>query len=253
MKKITLLLTIISALTLQAQYSTGDVTLSSTAGLEMSVNVDIQSTEVTLTLKGPSDRWFAIGFGGVWMATVSDVFAYDGTGNYDKIGQNQAAPVTDANQDWTLVSNSVAGTQRTLVATRPLTTADADDYTFTNSTAAIPVIWARGNTASNTFAYHGERGITTLSPTSTASVNEYQAINFAMYPNPTNSELNIVLPSNITIAKIEIYDTLGKVAFSKNINEVFNNLDVSTLHTGLYLIKVITDDNTYGVKQFIKK
>jgi len=256
MKKITLLVfTIFSVITLQAQFSTGDVVLSNTAGMEMNVNITIQSTEVTITLTGPSDRWFAIGFGGNTMGAVSDVFAYDGTGNFDKIGQTYAAPLTDANQDWTLVSDTVLGAQRTLVATRALSTADANDYTFSNSATTIPIIWARGNSASTTFAYHGgsNRSFTTLTTNSTASVDEYQAINFAMYPNPTDSQLNVVIPSDVTIAKIEVYDTLGKVALSKNINEIFNTLDVSVLNTGLYLIKVIAKDNTYGVKQFIKK
>ena len=42
-------------------YTTGVVNLSATSGLAMSVKIDI-GTQVTLTLSGPVDRWFAIGF-----------------------------------------------------------------------------------------------------------------------------------------------------------------------------------------------
>ncbi len=255
MNKITLLLLLIvlSTITLQAQFTSGNTTLSTTAGMEMSAKVDITSTEVTLTINGPSDRWFAIGFGGNAMSTVTDVFAFDGTGNYDKIGQNHAAPATDVNQDWTLVSETVSGAQRTIIATRALSTSDASDYTFNNAATTIPIIWARGRSASNTFAYHGERGFTTLNLTSTASVNEQQNIKFVMYPNPVNAELNLVIPSNIKTAQVEVYNILGKIVLSKKIETTYNTVNVANLNRGLYLIKIITDNNSYGVKQFIKR
>ncbi|MFM9006527.1 MAG: hypothetical protein ACKOSR_13670, partial [Flavobacteriales bacterium] len=50
------------AYTLKAQtYTTGVVNLSSTAGLAMTAKIDV-GTQVTLTLTGPSGRWFALGF-----------------------------------------------------------------------------------------------------------------------------------------------------------------------------------------------
>ena len=44
---------------LSQTYTTGVVTLSSTAGLGMTAKIDI-NTQVTLTLTGPSGRWFAV-------------------------------------------------------------------------------------------------------------------------------------------------------------------------------------------------
>ena len=41
-------------------YTTGTVSLSTTAGLAMSVKIDV-GTNVTLTLGGPADRLFAVG------------------------------------------------------------------------------------------------------------------------------------------------------------------------------------------------
>ncbi|MFM7388187.1 MAG: hypothetical protein ACKO5L_08520, partial [Bacteroidota bacterium] len=48
-------------------YTTGTVNLSTTAGLAMTVKLDI-STNVSLTLTGPSTRWFAVGFNASSMA-----------------------------------------------------------------------------------------------------------------------------------------------------------------------------------------
>ena len=254
MNKITLVvIAVFSVITLQAQFTTGNTVLSSTSGMEMSANIDVDSDGVTLTISGPSDRWFAIGFGGTGMSAVSDVFVYDGTTNFDKIGQTYAAPLTDANQDWTLVSENVSGSQRIIVATRALSTSDANDYTFSNTAGAIPVIWARGASVSNTLEYHGERGFTTLSLTSTASVNEEQKIKFVMYPNPVETELNIVVPSNIKTAQVEVYNILGKMVLSRKIDAAYNTLNVSNLNAGLYLVKIVADNNTFGVKQFVKK
>ncbi|HIP26250.1 MAG TPA: T9SS type A sorting domain-containing protein, partial [Flavobacteriaceae bacterium] len=97
------------------------------------------------------------------------------------------------------------------------------------------------------------RGTSSLSRTAVADVDKQKQIQFAMYPNPVNSELNIVLPSNLDNAQVEIYNVLGKKISSKNLNDSFNKLNVSTLSTGIYLIKIIGDNNTFGVKQFVKK
>jgi len=142
-----------------------------------------------------------------------------------------------------------------IIATRSLSTSDGDDYTFTNSAGTIPVIWARGNSASNSFAYHGggNRGIATLTKAALAGVRNHNQLQFAMYPNPANSQLNVVLPSDVKNATVTIYSILSKRVMMSNLSESFNNLDVSNLSSGIYLIKITGENNTYGVKQFIKK
>ena len=58
-------------------------------------------------------------------------------------------------------------------------------------------------------------------------------LNIAVYPNPTNSILNIEVSQPATIA---IVNVLGDVVLTETINE-FGKLDVSNLTSGIYFIK----------------
>lgn len=144
-------------------YTTGVVNLSSTAGLSMTAKLDV-GTNVTLTLTGPSGRWFSLGFDASSMASGTDVVGVHAVGvltNFDAYLTGYAAPVTDGLQNWTITSDQVAAGIRTIIATRALNTGDPNDYIFSAAPGALSLIWARGNTASFAYAYHGgsNRGI----------------------------------------------------------------------------------------------
>ena len=77
MKKTLLILFLITSSSLFAQsFSTGTQTLSS--GLTTSINIDNDTGTTTLTLAGPSDKWFGIGFGNSNM-NGTDIFMTDGS------------------------------------------------------------------------------------------------------------------------------------------------------------------------------
>ena len=152
-----------SYLSFAQSFTTGVVNLSSTPGLAMSVKLDIGSN-VTMTLVGPSGRWFALGFGAGNMEPETDVVGVHSAGtlsNFDAKLIGYAAPVADALQNWTITSNQVVSGVRTIVATRPLDTGDANDYTFSAEEGSLSLIWARGSSNSFTYGYHGgsNRGV----------------------------------------------------------------------------------------------
>lgn len=240
-------------LTLFSQtYTSGLVTLSSTSGLVYNAKLDITATEVTLTLEAPSDRWFAIGFGGSGMGSVTDAFVFNNTSNFDRKIIPYDVPTLDANQDWTIISNTVTADRREIIATRALDTGETDDFVFTHSDTTIPVIWARGDGATYSLAYHGaNKNATTLSFTVLGLANN-NMVRFAMYPNPTKTDLNIVLPSNIDNAMVSIYDVLGKKVIFNKLNNTFNLLDVKSLKSGIYFVKVFNNNAIFETKQFIK-
>ncbi len=70
------------------------------------------------------------------------------------------------------------------------------------------------------------------------------------YPNPTNSILN--LKSKILIKKVIVFDSLGKKVFETNIDSQEGLINLSSLDSGLYLLKILSDDSTY-YKKIIKK
>lgn len=151
----------------QAQtYSTGVVSLSSTPGLAMTVKIDV-GTQVTLTLTGPSGRWFALGFNATSMGSGNDVVSVHAAGTlnaFDASISGNSAPSADPQQNWTIVSDQVASGVRTVVATRALNTGDINDHTFTAAAGSLSIIWARSGSAIYSFSYHGStnRGITNL-------------------------------------------------------------------------------------------
>ena len=162
-KLLLVILLLFSQWSFSQTYTTGVVNLSSTAGLGMSVKLDI-TTNVTMTLSGPSGRWFALGFDASSMAGGTDVVGVHALGllpNFDANLTGYNAPATDAQQDWTITSDQVAAGVRTIIATRALNTGDANDHVFTAAPGTLSLIWARGNTTSFSYAYHGSgnRGI----------------------------------------------------------------------------------------------
>jgi hypothetical protein len=171
MKKYTLLLAFFLLFILPASfaqtYTTGVVSLSSTAGLAMTAKIDV-TTQVTLTLTGPAGRWFALGFNASSMTNGTDVVGVHSATTlsaFDCKLTGFAAPVTDPQQNWTITSDVVSAGTRTIIATRALNTGDANDYIFSATPAAISLIWARSGSATFSYSNHGgtNRGIVAAS------------------------------------------------------------------------------------------
>ncbi|RYD93660.1 MAG: T9SS type A sorting domain-containing protein [Sphingobacteriales bacterium] len=146
----------LSALAAGAQSkTTGTVTLQT--GQTAKLDLNNSTTTATLTLTGPSDRWFAVQFGsfsnGQGMASGMDVVYYNGTFNDGFMQGIGSPPAADAN-NWTVSSNTVSGTTRTIVATRAFA-GGTNDYTFVYNDANIDFAYARGASATNDIFNHG--------------------------------------------------------------------------------------------------
>ena len=191
-KSLLVILLLFSQWSFSQTYTTGVVNLSSTAGLSMSVKLDI-TTNVTMTLTGPSGRWFALGFDASSMTAGTDVVGVHAVGllpNFDAYLTGSAAPATDPQQDWTITSDQVASGVRTIIATRALNTGDANDYVFTAGTGTLSLIWARGNTSSFNYAYHGSGNRGIINATFSQVVAPPAPTGAAMQTLCTNSNLS---------------------------------------------------------------
>ena len=247
MKKTLLFLFLTTSISLFAQsFSTGTQTLLS--GLTANINIDADTEITTLTLTGPSNAWFAIGFGNLDMGGT-DVFRTNGSTIVDAYSSGNALPAQDTSQDWNLVSNTVSGSNRTIVATRANNTGDSNDHVFSASAGSLSVIYAKGSSTS--YAYHGgNRGFTTLSVT--LGISENKLLSFEMYPNPVSDVLNIQLPSGTDKADVGVYDYTGRSVSSKTISSNDSTLDVQNISKGIYILRVTTNTKI-GVQRFIKK
>ena len=77
---------------------------------------------------------------------------------------------------------------------------------------------------------------------------EFANNTISLYPNPTQEVLNV--NSADQIAKIEVYDLLGKKVASNNNAK---NVNVSALGKGVYVVKVAQENGSVVAKRFIKQ
>jgi len=263
MKKITFTIVgLLTAIMSYAQtYSTGVIDLSTEAGLEYSVELDVTSTMVTMTLVGPSDRWLGIGFDTTNMYAGKDVLIFDGTTlsdrHYGYPGQPDGelsqgiVPTIDDREDWTTVSNTVVSGVRTIVATRVRDTGNVHDHVFSASANTINIAWARGD-GNFTLQYHGttNRGVTMQD--FTLNTKTFNISEFNISPNPSSSKLAISLPSVIDHLRLEVFDVLGKKVYENVLNGMQTVVNVSQWNNGIYLVRVSTDKQTQ-TKRFVKQ
>jgi hypothetical protein len=76
---------------------------------------------------------------------------------------------------------------------------------------------------------------------------------FAIYPNPITNQVTIASPTT-AIKTIELYNVLGaKVVSVSEVNDLNTSIDVSSVSSGVYLIRVTDVFNKETVKRLIKR
>ena len=254
MKKITLLLiTIISFAGFAQQKTTGTVALSNGVPITANFTLNNTTSQVTLVLTGPADRWFGLGFGSQVMAGFGMngtenagqadllVFTTSTTPNLtDRWFNGVGNPPLDT-QNWTS-SNTVSGGTRTITLTRALTTSDSNDlqmpYATTNS---ISIGGVRASSATFTVGSHGgsiSAGYANLTFT-TLGVEDFSLKASQVYPNPSNG--NFTVKTKTSLEKINIYSQTGAFIKTVNINLGSDTaeVDIANLQTGVYLIELV--------------
>ncbi|MGB1308773.1 MAG: T9SS type A sorting domain-containing protein [Oceanihabitans sp.] len=73
-----------------------------------------------------------------------------------------------------------------------------------------------------------------------------------MFPNPTKGDLNIYLDANLNLDDtIEIYDVTGKLVNTISLKANHYNkvkIDVASLQSGMYFLKLVVNDVTINKK-----
>lgn len=120
-----------------------------------------------------------------------------------------------------------------------------------------------GSTFSHTFTVVGDNdylcgihGANSMSGTITVEENlsiEDETLNtFSLKTNPVNQNLELNFSQNILEGKLVILDLLGKSVLSTTVNNSSSALiDVSSLKSGVYIVKISAENSTQS-KRFIK-
>lgn len=134
------------------------------SGSGMYFGATMTTGSITVTFEGPSNRWIALGLGSFMNPTDVLIYSNGKSGATHPLGWNDyynsstaASGVNlDPVQNWNVISNTAASGQRTVVASRALSTGDLSNDVIINFTAsALSIVWARSASADYTIAYHG--------------------------------------------------------------------------------------------------
>ena len=261
MKKITLLTFIILANVVFAQTkSTGVINLqpNMTANLTLNNNTG----KVGLVLTGPSDRWFGFGIGvtpGFSMG-AGDVLVYT-TNTVPPLSDRKyigtQEPEIDVSQDWTIVSNNVSGTVRTLNLIRNLTTTDTAGQDFQMpyaSTNSLSIVGVRAGSATFNIGSHGglgSAGYQTATFT-TLGTEDFSLNATKIFPNPTKGTFNI--QTTTKLSSINIYSQVGQFIKSIDVTDLSDNVavEVKDLATGIYLLELKNDSEKSWKKVIVE-
>jgi len=125
------------------------------------------------------------------------------------------------------------------------------------------VLQGAGFTFSHTFISEGTNdyvctphsgnmfGTITVVAEGALSISEAQRLKFETFPNPASNNVSIQLPSGTEKATVHFYDSLGRLALSKKVTSMKNTIDVSSINSGVYILKVVTEDKI-GSQKFMK-
>lgn len=74
-----------------------------------------------------------------------------------------------------------------------------------------------------------------------SSLNDMaELMNTTVYPNPARDYVNVT--SKVNMTKVELYNTLGQVVYSSNVNANTVNVPVSSLNNGTYFVKAYANN-----------
>ena len=79
------------------------------------------------------------------------------------------------------------------------------------------------------------------------ATEEYQALDFKLYPNPTSGQITIAWEG---MQKVVVYNALGQALLNKETSGDMLQLDLSGFENGLYWIKVMAQNGT-AIRSFI--
>lgn len=88
---------------------------------------------------------------------------------------------------------------------------------------------------------------------STVGVKEEIKENISVYPNPANQLVNVVLDQSVSNVSFKLFNVLGDVIVSKNLNKGQNTLSVADLPNGVYFYAILHDGATVETKKLVVK
>mmetsp|Transcript_30184 Transcript_30184/g.59088 ORF Transcript_30184/g.59088 Transcript_30184/m.59088 type:complete len:774 (-) Transcript_30184:87-2408(-) len=121
------------------------------------IQLDEAQGEATISLSGPSDVWFGVGFNATKMADTPWTIVVDGAGHVSEHLLADHAPGSLLSPSVKVVSSTVKGALRTVVLTRPLKGKNSSYFTFDAAAADATLHFINAVGSGPSFSYHKSR------------------------------------------------------------------------------------------------
>jgi hypothetical protein len=92
-----------------------------------------------------------------------------------------------------------------------------------------------------------------LNETMVSIDDDLQQYNYLISPNPSGGLFNITFPYNIEASTIELYNNLGALIFSQKSAGKQIAIDITDQVKGMYIIKIINDNNFISTYRILKQ
>ena len=122
--------------------------------------------------------------------------------------------------------------------------------TFVAPSAGIYYFGFNDNSAPTTTAQNMR--LDTITFTSVLGTNEFLSSKFSVFPNPVNNVINFSNDQNAVVSTVDLTDLNGRVIKSLKVNATEGQISVSDLATGMYMMKITTDQGI-AVKKIVKQ
>ena len=103
---------------------------------------------------------------------------------------------------------------------------------------------------------HGCDSIVTLHLTITVGIDDFDGFDFKVYPNPTNSVINVQCTMNNELfdnLEVQIVDMYGKLLQIRSVDGETSAADLTGYANGVYFIKMVADGKTIAVQKVVKQ
>ena len=236
------------------------VTVNTTAAPTASAQSFCNSGTVAgLTATGSGLQWFSAATGGTALASTTAL----ASGNYF-VSQTLNSCVGPRTSVAVTVNTTAAPTGAATQSLSSLLTISSIVVTGTN------VVWyaSSANAAAGTnplpsttpltnTTYYATQTVggctsaTSLSVTITTLANQgFELDSIKIFPNPSTSNFITITSSILDDIEVEVFDMFGKHILSQKV--IYNILDVSDLHSGIYLLKISQKEKTTTKKLIVK-
>jgi len=86
-----------------------------------------------------------------------------------------------------------------------------------------------------------------------SGIEQKTAENLSVYPNLTNGLFNVILPKPTGDARLEVYNSIGLLVYRQTVTNGVNTIDLTDHPVGLYILKVISNNQIIASQKIIKK